>query len=496
MDVDAVVVGTGAGGSIALREIARSGARVVALEEGGHHTTADFNQREEQMLPMLFQDLGGRTTDDLAIRILQGRGVGGSTIHNTNLCKRIPDEILSLWKDRYRVKGAGPDDMRPRFEQIERELSVTEIPAAMRNANNEVLRRGVEKLGWRGGPLKHNRVGCQMSGFCELGCAYNAKQNALKVVLPQAIEAGATLYSDVRARAITHHGGWVSGVEAVALDARGEPFRKVTVRARLVVLAGSAVGSAALALASGLPDPHKQLGKKLRIHPGAVVAGVFDRDLTSVYGIPQSYECTELLSFEEGSKKRVWIVTAFAHPIATAASLPGFGPDHMRAMRDYGRLAVLTAMLHDETAGQVTVTSEGRPRIHYELSPDDRDQLAKGIAACARILFAAGAREVVIPAVPAVRLRSPSDLEGLDTSFVRPHGVPLTAVHPMGTLRMGEDPTMSVVKSTGEHHDVRGLFVADGSLFPTSLGGPPQIGIYAMALHLAPHMVSALRTTK
>jgi len=496
LDVDAVVIGTGAGGAIALREIARSGAHVVALEEGGHHTTAEFNQREEQMLPILFQDLGGRTTDDLAIRVLQGRGVGGSTIHNTNLCKRIPDEILALWRDRHRVKGAGPDELRPRFEQIEKELSVTEIPAAMRNANNEVLRRGVEKLGWRGGPLKHNRVGCQMSGFCELGCAYNAKQNALKVVLPQALEAGASLYSDVRVRAIAHHGGFVSGVEGVALGARGEEIRKVTIRARLVVLAGSAVGSAALALASGLPDPHQQLGKKLRMHPGAVVAGVFDRELTSVYGVPQSYECTELLSFEEGSKKRIWIVTAFAHPIATAASMSGFGAAHMRSMRDYGKLAVLTAMLHDDTAGQVMLTSDGRPRIRYSLSSDDREQLAKGVVACARILFAAGAREVVVPAVPPVRLRAASELDQLDTSFVRPHGVPLTAVHPMGTLRMGEDPTAAVVKSTGEHHGVRGLFVADGSLFPTSLGGPPQIGIYAMALHLAPHMVAALKTTR
>jgi choline dehydrogenase-like flavoprotein len=119
--------------------------------------------------------------------------------------------------------------------------------------------------------------------------------------------------------------------------------------------------------------------------------------------------------------------------------------------------------------------------------------MAKGLVACARILFAAGAREVVIPAIPPVRLTSPRDLDTLDTRFVRPHGVPMTAVHPMGTLRMGNDPRRSVVGSTGEHHQVAGLFVADGSLFPTSLGGPPQISIYAFALHLAPHMVDRAR---
>jgi choline dehydrogenase-like flavoprotein len=83
-----------------------------------------------------------------------------------------------------------------------------------------------------------------------------------------------------------------------------------------------------------------------------------------------------------------------------------------------------------------------------------------------------------------------AELDALDLSFVRPHAVPLTAVHPMGTMRMGDDPASSVVDSTGEHHQLRGLFVADGSLFPTSLGGPPQISIYAFALHLAPHVIA------
>ena len=491
LDVDAVVIGTGAGGSIALRELARAGAKVIGLEEGGHHTTADFNQREEQMLPMLFQDGGGRMTDDMAIRILQGRGIGGSTVHNTNLCKRTPSEILDLWATRYRVAGASASELEPAFAQIERELSVVEIAAPMRNANNEVLRAGVEALGWRGGPLKHNRVGCQQSGFCELGCAYDAKQNALKIVLPKAIELGATIYSDVQALRIVHDGRRVSGVDAVARDAHGRPVANLTIKTRVVVLAGSAIGSAVVARKSELPDPHEQLGRALRIHPGGAVAARFDRTIDGFQGIPQSYECTEHLSFEEGSDKRVWIVPAFAHPIGTASTTPGFGAAHMRAMRDYGHLAVLTPMVHDETKGEVSVDGSGRPKIHYEMTDADRAQLAKGLVACARIFFAAGAKEVTIPAIPAVRLTSARDLDALDLSFVRPHNVPLTAVHPMGTLRMGEDPRTSVVDSKGEHHTVRGLFVADGSLFPTSLGGPPQISIYAFALHLAPGIIAS-----
>jgi choline dehydrogenase-like flavoprotein len=493
LEADAVVVGTGAGGSVTVRELARAGLNVIALEEGAWHTSGDFDQREDRMLPLLFQDAGGRATEDMAIRVLQGRGVGGSTVHNTNLCKRTPDAILDLWARKYGVAGVTPAELVPAFEAIERDLSVSEMDASLRNANNEALRAGCEALGWRSGPLKHNRVGCQQSGFCELGCAYNAKENALKVLLPQAIAAGARVVSDVEVARVVHDGRRVAGVQGLARDANGVPCARVEVRAPVVVLAASAVGSAAIARKSGVPDPHDRLGRGLRLHPGGVVAGRFDREIAGWRGIPQSYECTEHLSYEEGSDRRVWIVTAFAHPIGAAASLPGFGAQHMAAMRAYPNLAVLTAMVHDETSGEVAVDDAGRPVLRYAMSAADVAQLAKGLAACARILLAAGAREVTIPAIPPRRVTSVAELDALDFSFVRPHAVPLSAVHPMGTMPMGEDPRASVVRSTGEHHQLRGLFVADGSLFPTSLGGPPQISIYAFALHLAPHVIDRAR---
>ncbi|HZU83309.1 MAG TPA: GMC family oxidoreductase [Polyangiaceae bacterium] len=487
---DAVVVGAGAGGSIVLRELARAGLDVVALEQGSWPQPPDFDQREDHMLPLLFEEAGARATEDMAIRVLQGRGVGGSTIHNTNLCKRTPPEILALWAERHGVEGASERELRASFESVERDLSVSEIAAPMRNANNEALRRGCEALGWRAGPLSHNRVGCVQSGFCELGCAYDAKQNALKVVVPQAVAAGARVLAGVEAVRVVHDGARVTGVEGLARDDQGRPRASITVSARVVVLAASAVGSAALAMRSGTPDPHGQLGRGLRLHPGGVVAARFDSEIAGWRGIPQSYECTEHLSYEEGSDRRVWIVTAFAHPVGAAAALPGFGAAHMAAMRAYPSLAVLTAMVHDQTAGEVRLDEDGRPVLRYRMSEADQGQLGKGLAACARILLAAGAREVTIPAVPPRRVASIAELDALDLAFARPHVVPLTAVHPMGTMRMGEDPRTSVVRSTGEHHQLRGLFVADGSLFPTSLGVPPQISIYSFALHLSPHVIA------
>ena len=491
---DAVVVGTGAGGGMAVRELARAGLKVIALEEGGHHVPTDFTQREEKMIPLLFQDRGARTTADFAIRVLMGRGVGGSTIHNTNLCKRTPGEILDQWARRHGVVGCTEKDLAPVFEEVERDLSVSEIPEAQQNANNQVLARGVKALGFRGGPLRHNRVGCRESGFCELGCAYDAKQNVTKVLLPAALAANGqtVVMSDIRATRIVHQGGAVTGVVGTAMDPAGRPLAKVTVKAKVVVLAASAVGSAALALASDLPDPDRLLGRGLRLHPGAAVAGFFDQRIDGVYGIPQSYECTELLDFDEKSDRRVWITTAFAHPIGAAASLPGFGAAHMTLLRRYAHMAVLTAMVHDETEGRVTL-EDGQPRLHYAIGEGDRAQLVRGLQACARILFAAGAREVVLATIPALRLKNAGESDRITTDLVGPHKLPLLSVHPMGTLPFGEDPKKSVVKSTAEHHRIRGLFVLDGSIFPTSIGVPPQISIYAFARHLAKHAVERAR---
>ena len=112
--------------------------------------TRDFTQREDEMLPRLFQDGGGRTTDDGAITVLQGRGVGGSTVHNTNLCKRAPGGGAR----RLALDGWGAAELAPHYEVVERDLSVAPIEESRVNRNNAILRRGVEKLGWRGGMLR------------------------------------------------------------------------------------------------------------------------------------------------------------------------------------------------------------------------------------------------------------------------------------------------------------------------------------------------------
>jgi choline dehydrogenase-like flavoprotein len=496
LDADVVVCGGGAGGSMAARELSKQGLRVVLLEEGTDHKPENFTQREERMLPQMFQELGGRRTDDLGVLVLSGRGLGGSTAHNTNLSKRTHPGILRRWVREFGLDEVAEDRMAPLFEEVERMLGVKPIDPFQVNAGNRRFRRGVEQLGYAGGILSHNRdERCIGSGFCELGCAYDGKLNARRVLIPSAVELGVRVYTSVYVERVVHKRGQVSGVRAAVFSASGRHAATLDIRARAVCLAGSAVGSAGIALRSELPDPYDRLGRSLRLHPAPVIAGIFEDRIDAWRGIPQSYECTEFLELDrEGApdQKRVWILPSFAHPVGTASITPGFGPALMTRMRSYPRYGVLSAVLHDETEGKVYLKN-GRPKMRYAPNAADRAQLELGSREAARILFAAGAREVMVPAAPEIALRSERDLSQIDARRFVPNDVKLTAVHPMGTMRMGADPTKTVVTPEGEHHQVRGLYAVDGSLFPTSIGGPPQISIYTFGMYVARRVAAHLR---
>ena len=240
------------------------------------------------------------------------------------------------------------------------------------------------------------------------------------------------------------------------------------------------------AIASALPDPHALAGTNLHMHPGAFVAGVFRERVESWRGVPQSEDCTEFLSFDHGPhERRAWIVSGAAHPGAAAGMMPGFGRAHGALMREYPHVAACIVMLHDTTSGRVSPGREAQVRLRYSLNREDRAQLAMGLRQAARIMLAAGAERVLLPLAPARVIRHERELERISASDIGVCSPSMVAVHPMSTLWMSRDPRHGVVDAWGQHHHVAGLFVADGSLFPTSIGGPPQLSIYAMGRRVA-----------
>jgi choline dehydrogenase-like flavoprotein len=219
--------------------------------------------------------------------------------------------------------------------------------------------------------------------------------------------------------------------------------------------------------------------------------GLFEEELHAYRGIPQSYYIDEFIDLERDPHSGYVLMPIIGFPALTAANLPGFGRDHFRLMRRFARSLGLLVLLHDRSEGSVRPgESLSRPQIRYALGADDARLLAEGLIHCAEVLFAAGARQVLIPYLRDPLLLEPGDdLSVIERRGVRAGEIPIASTHPQSTCRMASDSSRGVVDEFGHCFDVRGLFVADMSVFPTSLGAPPQITTAALADRTAHHIL-------
>ena len=484
---DVCVIGSGAGGAVVAKELAEAGLSVIILEAGEHHDPATFGTYEPEMLRRLFWDSGLRCTRDGSILISQGRGVGGSTVHNLCYAVRPPQTLLHRW---------GVPEIWYHFDPVEETLGVTQMQETDVNPLNAVIRRGCEAMRWRGGLQRHNRGACSMCGArCLFGCPNSkstqtqptrtGKQSMAVTYIPLALEMGVRLYSDCTAEKIHVEKGRTIGVSARL------PSGELQIQSKGVVLAAGAINSPQLWLKSGLPNANRRVGKNLHLHPAVFVGGIFDETIDGHLGIPQSYYIDEFLDLRRAPDSGYLLMPAFGSEMIVATSLPGFGRGHRELMERYRHIAALLVLLHDRTTGRVSINHKGTPNISYRLRRSDKQVLVEGITNAARLLFAAGATEIIMPYTERLPIKTEADLEIIRQRGIVSHDIILASSHPQGTLQMGEDRHKSVVKLSGESHAVKGLFVADASLFPTSIGIPPTLTIAAFARHVAGQIIES-----
>jgi choline dehydrogenase-like flavoprotein len=491
LSAEVCVVGSGAGGSVVAAELAAAGKSVVLLEEGHYWTSDTFTQREEQMYPRLYRERGTKPTADYTVLVSQGRALGGSTLTSFCLCFRTPHQILSYWAERFRLEGLSHEELFGFFERVERRIGVGEMGPADLNANNRVLRRGADRLGFRGHFPRHNRTDCLGCGFCAIGCSYDRKGDALTTYLTAASRAGARIVPDAHVDKVRHRNGAALGVSGwLARSRRGRRFA-LRVEAPTVVLAAGALESPMLWFRSALPDRHRVAGRSLHLHPYVVVAGLFDETIAAWEGIPQSYVVDEFLNLDKSIEGGFLALAASAQPIATAAILPGLGRDHRRLMEEYRRTAAVACFLHDRSRGEVRPDNRGQAVIDYRLDDADKRDVMGAMRRGCEILFAAGAKSVVLPYNDLVELRQRSGVGVIEQRGILANDPLFLSFHPQATLPMGTDPRSSMVDSYGAAHALKGLYVADASVFPTSVAVPPQITVMALASRTADRIARA-----
>ncbi len=474
-ECDVAIVGSGAGGAVAADLLAAAGLDVLVLEAGDHYDRDSYPSDHLDAIASLYRD-GGLTIAEgrPPIPVPVAKVVGGTTVINSGTCFRAPDRVLEDWRDRFGIPWATA--MAEDYAEAEDFLRVTQLDPERMGRNGQLAMEGAAALGASAAPISRNAGGCVQCSSCPFGCAIDAKRGMHVSYLPRAVAAGARVRAGVEANRVLVEDGRAVGVSCTTRN-RGGGKRAFTVRARrAVIVAGGALGTPELLLRSGLGG--RQVGRNLHIHPACWVGARYEEEVRGWEGVMQSFYV------DEWEPQGILLEATFTPLAFGGAWLLGAGRDHQRAMLDFGQVGSIGVHLSDRSAGRVGLGSEGSLRASYKLTRSDADRLAFGIARAAEVHFAAGATEVY-PNIPRVGVLRPGDLARFEATRLRPSDLRLEAFHPMGTARIAADARQGACAPDGSLHGTRDLYVADGSLFPTSVGVNPMMTIIAFAKQVA-----------
>lgn len=474
IEVDVLVIGSGAGGASLAYQLARKGHAVAIVEEGAYFKRPDLTGMTGEMIRKLYRSHGiNFSYSNAALWIPTGKCVGGTTMINSGTCIRTPDSILKKWKS-----NLGLDlDLNKYFPAVEEMLNVGLVPEAIQGGIRKVLEKGLDDHGpYQLGALNRAERGCDGQSFCAVGCPTGAKQSTAVSFIPAALKHHAHLFSEYHVDKLLMKNGRVTGAHA-QVSGFGPEFDLVF-HAKKTVVAAGAFGSPQLLYQSGMHHHLRQLGQNLSIHPACTVGGLFNEKVRESLFVPQS-----LGVFGIGAGD--YALEGYTLPVDTiAAALTQFGSELEEIFENINYFANFSSMISDTSLGKIIFTKQG-PIPEYMM--DGRlCQLAKESSLLlAEIFFKANAKKVYLPFNGSDVVNNMSELSLLKKKKISASQIVFSAHHPLGTCRMGNHPDQSVVDQQGKVWGLKDLFISDGSVIPGPLGVNPQVTIMANSLRIA-----------
>ncbi|MCP5465004.1 MAG: GMC family oxidoreductase [Deltaproteobacteria bacterium] len=491
ISADVCVVGSGAGGATVAKELREAGYQVVLIEEGGYFDTKDYRTDDTiWSTTHLYRDAGATAiVGKPSIMYAEGRCLGGSTTVNGGMCWRTPEKIMKRWQWEKRMTDFSPQKMDRYFSRAEGIINASPIIPEAINRDSQLLKLGAEKAGYEVRANLRSAKTCVGANMCVMGCPTGAKQSTLQSYIPLYLNNGGEVYTNCRVQRVVTKRGRAIGVDGYFVDPiTKKRMHKFKVRSKVVVVSCGAVQTPALLMKSGIKSESKLLGKNLITHPNAKVLAVFDEPVYAWKGVNQGFQITEF--FEEG----ILMAVNFAPPSIAALALPHELPNPMQILKDeFHHMVMGAALIEDTSRGQVRVGPMGTVLPFYNLNSWDFERAVRAVSLLTEVFFKAGARKCYLPFTGMPEIQSIDEIPKIFEKNLKPKDIELMTVHIMGTAQMGGDPKRSVINTHGEFHGVKGLFVADASVFPTSIGVNPQLTIMALATRTAEYIANQFR---
>ncbi|MFF7974937.1 FAD-dependent oxidoreductase [Streptomyces sp. NPDC007905] len=472
VDTEVLVVGSGAGGSVAALELAAAGREVTVLEEGPRADTARLAAAgPAENMRTLYRN-GGLTPvfGTPTIAYGEGRAVGGTTLVNGGLLWEPPPALLARWAAVSGIDGYRAADLAPHLKTVGTRLGalVQGHGGPDDNRDSRLLTEGADLLGWRWQHARRAVRGCAHRNRCTTGCTSGAKQSMAVSYLPRAEALGARILPGTRVLRLLHDGRTVHGVLATGPDGA-----RTVYRARAVFLAAGPLGTPALLRRSGIQ--RHRAGRGLALHVNLRTVARFPHEVAAERGTIFTAQ------LQEFGDRGILMMPSNVSRGALAAALAGRSPaDVERLLADYDRLGVYTTQVRLHGTARVTTLPGGGVLVRHGMTAVDHSVLRDAFRIGARLLFAAGAEHITPPVSAAPALRSPAEAEAFCLR-VAPGDWELVSVHGMASARMGRAERGGVCDAWGRPYGFEGLRVCDASVLPGVTGISPQGTIMAFA---------------
>src|SRR5579875_42568 len=515
--VDVCVIGTGAGGGNVIRQLCTAGVKVVALEAGPRFDPhKDFVNNEWVMFKKTawLDRVLGDGADQTGLPIWLAKGVGGTTIHWAGASLRLQAHEFKTKTVYGNIDGANLEDwpltldeLLPYYEKAERYMGVAGRvqPAPIGNTNFLVMKKGADKLGLDAHPgtMAINARGpydgrpqCMQCGFCFQGCTPMAKWSTLYEAIPKA-EATGNLDLRTHAMALrieTDGSGKAKSVIYATPD--GQHHEQ---RARVVVVACNSIQTPRLLLNSassqfphGLANGSGQVGKNYTRHLTASVYAIFPKPVHAYKGITMMGIIENYAGHDPAARgfaggfyfETIMLGPAFLSVFVT----PGPDTSTADARAAWGEPLKNLMENYTHVAGMWIVGEDlPTPGKFVRLHPTQKDQYGMPVPV---VTVNDHPNDKAMRKFAWERGRDIFEAAGAVKVYYTP---PYPATHNLGTCRMGADPSSSVVNAYGQAHEVKNLFIADGSVFTTSAAENPTLTISALAIRQAEHIIDKMK---